>query len=120
MYDLLLQKLKERDVVEKNFAELFEAAPIQNAKSDQGTQNQSKSLRKELEFRDKKIEEFNATLKLKNKDAERLNDEIITLNIENNLLQDQYDKMKSEYDGIVSRWLRKTQQEADTMNESFK
>ncbi|SCU89721.1 LAME_0E05138g1_1 [Lachancea meyersii CBS 8951] len=120
MEDILSSRLQERDVIEKNFAELFEtASALPAAHGPEESADPLTVLRKELAHRERQIEELLGTLKLKNKDTERLNDEIITLNIENNLLHDRYDKIKVEHDEIVARWLKKAQLEADTMNESL-
>ncbi|SCU97046.1 LAFA_0G09472g1_1 [Lachancea sp. 'fantastica'] len=120
MEDILLQKLTERDAIEKNFSELFEKASASLDKPEtQGSHDPLTALRKELENCERSIADLVATLKLKNKDSERLNDEIITLNIENNLLQERYEKVRRERDEIVTRWLKKAQLEADTMNETL-
>ncbi|SCU82003.1 LADA_0C02410g1_1 [Lachancea dasiensis] len=121
MNHTVLKGLQQRDVIEKNFIELFPEAIIVSDLDDQNdAELRLKALKKELELRDRQIEDYNATLRLKNKDAERLNDEIISLTIENNLLQERYDKMKAEHDHIVARWLHKAQQEADSMNERLR
>nr|6RGO_C Chain C, Autophagy protein 16 [Eremothecium gossypii ATCC 10895]6RGO_D Chain D, Autophagy protein 16 [Eremothecium gossypii ATCC 10895] len=53
------------------------------------------------------------------KDAEKLNDEIISLNIENSLLQDKLTALQAEYDKLIQRWLAKAQSEADAMNQGL-
>ncbi|CEP61508.1 Atg16p LALA0_S03e04412g [Lachancea lanzarotensis] len=121
MERILQQKLIERDAIEKNFSELFETASAlqENGEFQQELPDPLTDMRKELASRERNIADLVATLKLKNKDSERLNDEIITLNIENNLLQERYEKVRQERDDIVARWLKKAQLEADTMNETL-
>ncbi|CUS22059.1 LAQU0S04e07272g1_1 [Lachancea quebecensis] len=120
MSGLLLQRLKDRDSIEKNFSELFNEPLIeQKASSRKAAEDQLAVLKLELESKDKEISDLKSTLKLKSKDTEHLHDEIITLNIENNLLEERLNKTKAEYDEIVQRWLRKVQQEANIMNDTL-
>ncbi|KAM3161850.1 Autophagy-related protein 16 [Lachancea thermotolerans] len=121
MSGLLLERLQERDSIEKNFSELFSEPFVdQKAPSRKASEDQLTALKSELESKDKEISDLKATLKLKSKDTEHLNDEIITLNIENNLLEERLNKTKAEYDEIVQRWLKKVQQEANVMNDTLK
>jgi predicted nuclease with TOPRIM domain len=48
--------------------------------------------------------------------VERLNDELVALEIENNLLQSRVDQLEAENAGLVERWLARVQQEVDGLN----
>lgn len=120
MNEILFERLKARDEIEKRFSNLFvEPSVNQGARHEKALEEQFAALKAELESKDRELDDYKMTLKLKNKDAGLLHDEIITLTIENNLLQDKLEKTKVEYDKIVQRWLDKVQQEADNMNKSF-
>jgi len=54
----------------------------------------------------------------KNKSIELINDEIISLSIQNNLLTDKVDKLENENASLVERWIEKVKSDADKMNET--
>ncbi|ODQ62384.1 hypothetical protein WICANDRAFT_103173 [Wickerhamomyces anomalus NRRL Y-366-8] len=54
----------------------------------------------------------------KNKSIELINDEILSLSIQNNLLTDKVDKLEKENGDLVERWIEKVKADADKMNET--
>jgi regulator of replication initiation timing len=52
----------------------------------------------------------------KNKSIELLNDEFLSMQIQNTLLYDKVEKLEKENDQLVQRWLEKVQQDADKIN----
>jgi chromosome segregation ATPase len=52
----------------------------------------------------------------KNKSIELLNDELLSMQIQNTLLYDKVEKLERENDQLVQRWLEKVQQDADKIN----
>lgn len=116
--ELLIRRLTERDVVEGNFSQLFGKASVLD-KQDSKTGDSLTNLKNELRNKEKEMANLRDILQVKNKDTERLNNEIVSLNIENNLLQEQLDKTTKEYNALVERWLAKAQKEAEQMNASL-
>lgn len=54
----------------------------------------------------------------KNKSIELINDEIVSLSIQNNLLTDKLEKLEKENGDLVQRWIEKVKSDADKMNET--
>lgn len=54
----------------------------------------------------------------KNKSIELINDEILSLSIQNNLLTDKVDKLEKENGDLVERWIEKVKADVDKMNET--
>ncbi|CEP22635.1 unnamed protein product [Cyberlindnera jadinii] len=52
----------------------------------------------------------------KNKSIEVLNDEFLSMQIQNNLLHDRLATLEKENDQLVQRWLAKAQEDADRIN----
>lgn len=111
----------ERDRIEKNFSYLFETASVKvdGCTDKHPTEDTIVNLKNELLSKEKELDQVKETLKVQKKDTEKLNDEIISLNIENNLLQERLQKLTEEYDGLVDRWLKRVQGEADWMNQTL-
>ncbi|SCU90480.1 LAMI_0E02256g1_1 [Lachancea mirantina] len=118
----LIKQLVERDRVEQNFSALFQS-PVVEINSSLETAsplNETiKRLKRELKSKTDEVVKAREILLIKNRDSERLRDEIISLDIENNVLREQLEKVTSEYDALVTRWLEKAQQEADNLNEGL-
>ncbi|CAB4254493.1 similar to Saccharomyces cerevisiae YMR159C ATG16 Conserved protein that interacts with Atg12p- Atg5p conjugates to form Atg12p-Atg5p-Atg16p multimers [Maudiozyma barnettii] len=117
---VLIKKLRDRDQIQDHYNELFnEISP--NARDD-GTSSSSTThqilgaLKKENTLKDQSIEDLQERIEIMNKNIERLNDELISTNIENNILQDKFESLNDEYNKLVQRWLQKVQKEADVMN----
>ena len=70
-----------------------------------------KNLKKSLNF---KIEEN----LMKNNALNLINDELISLQIQNNLLQDKISKLESENETLVGRWIDKVRDDADRINDA--
>lgn len=119
LQQLYLERLLVRDSIEKNYSQLFIPATFieyGNVETPDDHDEPIKHLQKELYNKEQEINKLRYLLELRFKDNEKLNDEIVGLNIENSLLQEKLDSLQQDYDKIVSRWLKKAQSEADAMN----
>ncbi|CAR25765.1 hypothetical protein ZYGR_0A03340 [Zygosaccharomyces rouxii] len=126
MDSALLERLLQRDRIESRFQELFiEPKPGPNTQSDRElTSNDTLTitlarLRKELKGKELQIASLREVINVKNKDSEKLNDEIISLNIENNLLQKRFGELEEEHNKLVKRWLDKVQQDVEKLNANL-
>ncbi|EDO17824.1 hypothetical protein Kpol_1043p14 [Vanderwaltozyma polyspora DSM 70294] len=122
MDSLFVERLAQRDEVEGRFCELFKEVQIMVGPQLEDESMERKlivALKSDLVEKDLRIGELEEILQLRNKDYERLNDELISLNIENNILRDKLQNMTEENSKLVKRWLNKVQQEADAMNENL-
>ncbi|KAH3660313.1 hypothetical protein OGAPHI_006899 [Ogataea philodendri] len=70
---------------------------------------------KKLQDRHSRLQEES---KVKLQNVESLNDDILSLNIENNLLNDRLTKTKLEYELLVNRWMNRVKQEAEVLNDA--
>ena len=121
--DVLVDRLVERDKKYNQYAELFEAVkPNELANNNDGTAIENTAILDTLKLenteKDHDIEDLKERIEVMTKNVERLNDELISTNIENNVLQDKFDTLNEEYNKLVQRWLKKVQKEADEMNEN--
>ncbi|ESW98669.1 Autophagy-related protein 16 [Ogataea parapolymorpha DL-1] len=70
----------------------------------------------------KKLQERHLRLqeesKIKFQNLESLNDDILSLNIENNLLNDRMAKLKQENESLIERWMKRVKQEAEVLNDA--
>lgn len=124
--NMLIARLTRRDLVESNFKELFRALPLESpdlslGKYGDGARytNQEDlidSLKSELRSKEEENSKLKEIIRVMNKDKERVNDELISLNIENNILQERLDSLTKEHDKLIKRWLQKVQAEIDEMN----
>ncbi|GCE98188.1 atg16-like protein [Zygosaccharomyces mellis] len=122
----LLERLQQRDKVESRFQELFiELKPSPESDfvaelNDNGTLTVTLTrLRKELKGKELQISSLREIINVKNKDFEKLNDEIISLSIENNLLQKRFRDLEEEHNKLVKRWLDKVQQDVEKLNANL-
>lgn len=122
----LLERLQQRDKVESRFQELFiELKPSPESGfvaelNDNGTLTVTLTrLRKELKGKELQISSLREIINVKNKDFEKLNDEIISLSIENNLLQKKFGDLEEEHNKLVKRWLDKVQQDVEKLNANL-
>ncbi|CDO94164.1 unnamed protein product [Kluyveromyces dobzhanskii CBS 2104] len=121
----LLDKLRTRDLIDQRFSQLFETVPllprddIEVRGNNLQLENSIKNLKELLAKKESDKKKLLDILNVKNRDAERLNDELISSTIENNILQERLALLQKEYDTLIERWLRKAQIEADTMNSKL-
>lgn len=127
MEHLILRSLQERDHREQRFSQLFDSPSLDSkptgeelSKEQRALQTSLHNLKQLVKQKEGHIAELKDRIAVKGQDNERINDELISLNIENNLLQDRLVTLQEEYDNLVERWLLKAQKEADAMNSSLK
>ncbi|GME90015.1 unnamed protein product [[Candida] boidinii] len=53
----------------------------------------------------------------RNKSLEIVNDDLLSLQIENNLLNDRISKLSKENDQLIKRWMDKVSKDAETLND---
>lgn len=121
MEDIFLERLKIRDQRDKRFLHLFQEVELNNTSKKSSTEGSIsettlKNMKKLLESRDREISGLKEIIELKGEHLDRINDELVSLDIENNLLQEKLDTLQNEYDALIERWLLKAQREADAMN----
>ncbi|CCD26489.1 Atg16p NDAI_0H03160 [Naumovozyma dairenensis CBS 421] len=132
MDEFFMEKLKERDVIESRFSELFQEVDgdalwkqqqnnVQTAGKDVTENNRLiiSKLRDELMEKEVELKRLQEVINVQDKNNEKLNDELITVNIENNILQEKLSSLNKEHNKLVQRWLAKVQHEVDTMNAHF-
>lgn len=122
---VLIERLLQRDRIESRFQELF-TTPEYAWELNKGDEFSSDTLtttidrlRKELRSKEDQITSLKEVINVKNKDSEKLNDEIISLNIENNILQTRFKELEDEHDKLVKRWLIKVQKDVETLNSNL-
>lgn len=120
-YESLLLCLKKRDLVESRFSELFQDIKAGEAATDRILEdsqviNLLDNLKTDLKSKDQHIDRLQERIGIMNKHIEKLNDELISTNIENNIVQEKYKNLNQEHNKLVQRWLQKVQSEADAMN----
>ncbi|QLG72426.1 hypothetical protein HG535_0D01340 [Zygotorulaspora mrakii] len=117
-----ITKLQDRDVIESRFCDLFRDVPIAlrdediNATKQNNLKSTVNRLRKELKDKDAEVRSLREVIKVKNNDSEKLNNELISLNIENNLVGHKYAQLEEEHEKLVKRWLERVHQEFDVLN----
>lgn len=123
MEQLYIDRLLERDRLETRFCELFLEFPVIGHGEDnikQTSKDSTKSavarLRRELGDKDVEIKYLKEVIEVKKKDTEKLNNELISLNIENNLMREKQLELEDEHDKLVKRWLERVHQEFDVLN----
>lgn len=57
--------------------------------------------------------------KYRSQSMESINDEILSLQIQNNLLTEENDKLRKENDQLIDRWLKKVEQDAKLLNDAI-
>ncbi|QLL30466.1 hypothetical protein HG536_0A02830 [Torulaspora globosa] len=125
MDELLIERLQERDETESRFSELFEEVVLSSkgiakkSSSEDSLRRAVSQLRKELGDKDAEIRKLKEVINVRNKDFEKLNDEIISLTIENNLTNRRFTELEAEHNKLVKRWVAKVQQEVDRLNAGF-
>lgn len=125
MDELLIERLLKRDETESRFSELFEkvilsrTGAVKKTSSEDSLRQTVTRLRKELGDKDAEIRKMREVISVKNKDFEKLNDELISLTIENNLTTKRFTELENEHDKLVKRWVAKVQEDVDRLNAGF-
>lgn len=123
MDDLLIRRLTDRNDKEAHLNELFQdnsgAIGGNIVSHDDALLNTLAILQKELKSKEQEIRRLEEVIALKNKNTERLNDELISGTIENNVLQQKLSDLKKEHSQLVARWLKKTEKETEAMNSEI-
>lgn len=126
MDELYIERLLQRDIIESRFSNLFKNAVIGD-ESATGKENPQKTiktatskLRKELKDKEAELQKLKEVIEIKNKNAENMNNELISLNIENNLMGKRFVDLEEEHEKLVKRWLAKVQQDVETLNATLK
>ncbi|CAD6639217.1 XXYS1_4_G0026330.mRNA.1.CDS.1 [Saccharomyces cerevisiae] len=123
MDDLLIRRLTDRNDKEAHLNELFQdnsgAIGGNIVSHDDALLNTLAILQKELKSKEQEIRRLKEVIALKNKNTERLNDELISGTIENNVLQQKLSDLKKEHSQLVERWLKKTEKETEAMNSEI-
>ncbi|CAI4698303.1 CDG_1a_G0042110.mRNA.1.CDS.1 [Saccharomyces cerevisiae] len=123
MDDLLIRRLTDRNDKEAHLNELFQdnsgAIGGNIVSHDDALLNTLAILQKELKSKEQEIRRLKEVIALKNKNTERLNDELISGTIENNVLQQKLSDLKKEHSHLVARWLKKTEKETEAMNSEI-
>lgn len=125
MDELLIKRLRERNEIESRYGELFEVVSLAIIKhnSNDAVEKPDNSivarLRKELKAKEIEINKLKEVVDVKNKDSERLNNEIISLTIENNLTSRRLTELEKEHEKLVKRWMAKVQEDVDRLNAHF-
>lgn len=110
--------LQQRNSVESRFKELFcdlQRPHIQTQNQD----NLVQQLNKQLESRTQEIQKLRELMALGSKNNSKLNDELISANIENNILSQRLEELSEEHEKLVKRWLERVQIEVQEMNRNF-
>lgn len=123
MDELLIRRLTDRNNREAHLNELFQdnngAIGGNIVNHDDALLNTLTILQQELKSKEQEIRRLKEVIALKNKNAERLNDELISGTIENNVLQQKLSDLKKEHSKLVARWLKKTEKETEVMNSEI-
>ncbi|CAI4048492.1 Atg16p SKDI_13G2880 [Saccharomyces kudriavzevii IFO 1802] len=123
MDGLLIGRLVDRNNSEAHLSELFQdsndAVGGKVVNHDEALLKTLKILQQELKSKEQEIRKLKEVIELKNKNAERLNDELISGTIENNVLQQKLSDLKKEHSKLVARWLKKTEKETEVMNSEM-
>lgn len=131
MDKLLIERLTKRDEIESRYAELFQKVILtdQNLKKGDATRETDSAsdllnttiarLRKELKHKDANVSRLKEVIEVKKQDSEKLNNEIISLTIENNLTSKRFAELEEEHDKLVKRWVARVQQDVDKLNAGF-
>lgn len=131
MDKLLIERLAKRDEIEGRYAELFQKVSLtdQNLKKGDASRDTDSTrdllnstiarLRKELKDKDTNVNRLKEVIEVKKQDSEKLNNEIISLTIENNLTSKRFADLEEEHDKLVKRWVARVQQDVDKLNAGF-
>lgn len=132
----LSDRLEFRNTVEGQYKDLFQSIdiPIIDTLDKEKDDNPDVSLpkltnsqlfsivnkyRSDLKNKEKELSQLKEVMNVMNKNNERLNDEIISLTIENNVLQEKFNLLNVEHNKLIQRWLLKAQRDADIMNATI-
>lgn len=131
MDKLLIERFAKRDEIEGKYAELFQKVSLtdQNLKKGDASRDTDSTrdllnstiarLRKELKDKDTNVNRLKEVIEVKKQDSEKLNNEIISLTIENNLTSKRFADLEEEHDKLVKRWVARVQQDVDKLNAGF-
>lgn len=89
----------------------------------EASNDEVRSLSRQVRDRDNKIEKLSAKIEYlrseiseKNKSIEIINDEYLVSQISQNAMKEEVDKLKTENESLIRRWLEKVKLDADSMN----
>ncbi|CCK71879.1 Atg16p KNAG_0I00880 [Huiozyma naganishii CBS 8797] len=116
--------LVDRDRAEQLHSELFPAVadgglslgPEIGSSRDEETTSLLPQMRQLLAQRDTTISQLKEERATHMSQQVHLNDVILGLTLERNVMEDKLKVLQREYKELVTRWLAKAQQEADSMN----
>ncbi|CAH2353972.1 autophagy protein 16 [[Candida] railenensis] len=74
-------------------------------------------LSKNIDFLKKRVTDMRNEVQEKNKSIEIINDEILSSQIQNNVLAKKVDELSQENEGLIKRWIDKVRADAERMNE---
>lgn len=77
----------------------------------------NKQLEKDNGLLKSKISNLNFEIVEKNKAIETINDELLSCNIQNNVLANKVDELTKENDKLVERWMQRVSQDAEKLND---
>lgn len=84
----------------------------------QQMQRVNKTIEKEKSNMKLKINSLNLEIAEKNKAIETINDELLSCNIQNNVLSDTIQKLSNENETLVTRWMEKVKNDAERLNDA--
>lgn len=120
MSDDLLRRLQHRDRYEKQYSQLFvSVGETLQAGGQQAELATVRRLQEQIQRDRVKINKLEEIIRVMQLDQDRLNDELISVNIQNNVLESKYLQLTKEHDKLIQRWLQKVQNDADKMNETI-
>lgn len=127
----IINLLNTRDAISHNFSQLFVSQselasyslPARNRKSTKGDTGFLEQIlgkcKAQLLEKERQNTSLNEVIETQKTEIRHLQDEMLSMNIENNLLHQELLKRQTEYDKLVERWMAKAQQDADAMNANF-
>lgn len=74
-------------------------------------------LSKNIDFLKQRVTDMRNEVQQKNKSIEIINDEILSSQIQNNVLAKKVDDLSKENEGLIKRWIDKVRADAERMNE---
>ncbi len=120
----LARAVNERNILEETL-ETSQKLLVHEKKESSSLQKKVKELQKNLDLLSegyKKLQgRFNRVQeeeKMKIQSIESLNDDFLSLTIENNLINNRVAKLKQENDELIKRWMDKVSQDAEILNNA--
>lgn len=122
MIDDLLRRLEHRDQFENQYSTLFVDVNSENfdtSKNNKAELATVRNLQEQIQSDQIKINKLEEIIKVMHLNQDRLNDELISVSIQNNVLENKYSQLNQEHNKLIQRWLQKVQNDADKMNETI-